>query len=290
MLKSEIQTAEGQGESKLWDQTWKQIELDSDGIEKSLSPLIIFNMQGYFRDLWDTFAKGHPEGHFLEQGAGRGILSRWLVQHQRQVTMLDLSENGFQVARQACDIVQCSYPRFVTADARETGLPDASFDCVFNVGLLEHFDDPTPVLAEAMRVLRPGGRLHVIIVPSLPERNKWLMKLLFCPWKLLPGSLKDNMKRLFGRATVPQGPTMTRTKFSASEYRRIMAGLPARDVRCVPYNPYHQLYVPNWYLRYWVLTWCHLHQLLKRLFTRRCTFTTAAGLHSSYLLTATKTE
>jgi SAM-dependent methyltransferase len=290
MLESEVQTGEGQGESRAWDETWKQIELDQHGNEKSLSPLIIFVLKGYFRDLWETFAKDHPHGKFLEQGAGRGILSRWLTQHQRSVTMLDLSEHGFEVARQACDILKISYPNFVTADARDSGLPEGSFDCVFNVGLLEHFDDPTSVLAEALRVLRPGGRIHMIIVPAIPERNKWLIKLVFCPWKLLPGSLKDNLKRLLGRKVPVQAPLMTRTELSAPEYLAIMAKLPARDVSCVPYNPYHQVYVPNLYLRFWVLPWCRLHQGVKRLFSRGCTFTTAAGLESCYLLTATKAD
>jgi SAM-dependent methyltransferase len=288
MLESETQTGEGQGESRAWDQTWKQIELDQYGNEKSLSPLLVFYLQGYFRDLWDTFAKDHPQGQFLEQGAGRGILSRWLAQHQRQVTMLDLSEHGFQVARQACDIVKIPYPKFVTADARDSGLPEASYDCVYNVGLLEHFDDPTAVLAEALRVLRPGGRIHMIIVPKVPERNKWLMKFLFCPWKLLPTSLKDNVKRLLGRVPPVQEPPMTRTELAAPEYLAIMAKLPARDVRCVPYNPFHQVYVPNWYLRCWVLPWCRLHQGLKRFIKGGCAMTTAAGLESCYLLTATK--
>jgi len=290
MQASEIQTGEGQGESRVWDQTWKQIELDQHGNEKSLSPLLNFYLRGYFRDLWETYAKDRPQGKFLEQGAGRGILSRWLTLHQRSVTMLDLSEHGFDVARQACDILKIPYPQFVTADARDSGLPEASFDCVFNVGLLEHFDDPTPVLAEALRVLRPGGRLHMIIVPTIPERNQWLIKLLFCPWKLMPSSIKENLKRLLGRVPAAQPPLMTRTELAAPEYLRIMAKLPARDVRCVPYNPYHQVYVPNWYLRFWVLPWCRLHQGLKRLVSRRCTFTTAAGLESCYLLTATKAD
>ncbi len=51
---------------------------------------------------------------------------------------------------------------------------DASFDRVFIMWLFEHVTDPAPILSEAWRVLRPGGRLSVIETDydtylSLPE-------------------------------------------------------------------------------------------------------------------------
>ncbi len=271
-----------------WDKLWEHVEVDQFGNDMSLAPLQMFQMWGYFIDLWDTFARDNPDAKFLEQGAGRGVLSRWLAKHNRNTTMLDLSEHGFEVARQACDRAVIPYPNFVRADARRSGLPSNTYDCVFSVGLLEHFDDPTEVLAEALRVLRSGGRIHMIIVPKVPERNKWLMKLLFCPWKLLPRRIKEWLKALIGYATPVEDKPMTRTCLGTAEYLNLMAGLPARDARCVPYNPFHEMYVPNWYLRWWVLPWCRLHQRFKRSFTNGCSLNTLKGLESCLLLTATK--
>ena len=53
---------------------------------------------------------------------------------------------------------------FVVVDARMSDLPDARFDQVLIFGLLHrlHDDDVRAVLAEARRVLVPGGRLLVI--------------------------------------------------------------------------------------------------------------------------------
>ena len=45
-----------------------------------------------------------------------------------------------------------------------TALPwdDGSFDHVFMMWILEHVRDPRPILAEARRVLRPGGTIRII--------------------------------------------------------------------------------------------------------------------------------
>ena len=47
--------------------------------------------------------------------------------------------------------------RFEVRDACATGYPDASFDTVAIANSLHHFTDPSPVLREMLRVLRPGG-------------------------------------------------------------------------------------------------------------------------------------
>jgi ubiquinone/menaquinone biosynthesis C-methylase UbiE len=45
----------------------------------------------------------------------------------------------------------------VTADARHTGLPPASFDLVHARTLLINIPDPAPVVTEMLRLARPGG-------------------------------------------------------------------------------------------------------------------------------------
>jgi len=50
---------------------------------------------------------------------------------------------------------------------RAEALPfaDGSVELVLSGGLLEHFPDPTPVLAEMVRVLKPGGVFYADVVP-----------------------------------------------------------------------------------------------------------------------------
>jgi SAM-dependent methyltransferase len=47
---------------------------------------------------------------------------------------------------------------------------DNSLDLVLSGGLLEHFPEPTPVLAEMLRVLRPGGVFYADVVP---RKRSW---------------------------------------------------------------------------------------------------------------------
>jgi len=51
--------------------------------------------------------------------------------------------------------------RFVEMDAHHLAFADGSFDTVCVSNSLHHFADPHPVLAEMLRVLRPGG--HAVV-------------------------------------------------------------------------------------------------------------------------------
>jgi ubiquinone/menaquinone biosynthesis C-methylase UbiE len=64
----------------------------------------------------------------------------------------------------------------LTADARSTGLPPCSFDLVHARTLLVNIHDPAEVVAEMVRLARPGGWVasqepdaeHALCYPSLP--------------------------------------------------------------------------------------------------------------------------
>lgn len=57
----------------------------------------------------------------------------------------------------------------VRGDARQLPLADASLDLVTGQTVLMHLDDPGAALAEAYRVLRPGGRLMVLEFSQIPN-------------------------------------------------------------------------------------------------------------------------
>jgi SAM-dependent methyltransferase len=71
----------------------------------------------------------------------------------------DLSDRG----REAFESTFGDRPgvRFEIMDGRSMSYPSASFDTVAISDSLHHFEDPSIVLLDMLRVLRPGGRLIV---------------------------------------------------------------------------------------------------------------------------------
>lgn len=287
---------EGHGDSARWDEVWSDLESDQVQAFTRAAPRTLqqFWQRCYFEDLWEISGKRRPGGRFLEQGSGRGTTSMYLASRGCDVTMLDLSAHAFEVAAANFARESLPLPTFVVGDARDTGLPSESYDCIYNIGLLEHFDDPEPVLAEAVRLLRPGGWLFMVIVPRVPARNAWLVKLLFRPWSLLPSGLKKRAKRVLGGGetdtNVDIATEMTRTELGPSTYLAALARLGVVEAACVPYNPYHQIYLRRWQERWMAVPLFHLHHAAKRAVCRAPWLRTAQGLAGSLLLTCRKPE
>jgi GT2 family glycosyltransferase/SAM-dependent methyltransferase len=98
----------------------------------------------------------------LEVGCGRGATLLELAKNGADVVGLDYSEEALAVCRalQKRDGIM-GHAKFVNGDARRLPFPSESFDFVFSVGLIEHFQEPVTLLAEQYRVLRTGGFLMV---------------------------------------------------------------------------------------------------------------------------------
>lgn len=85
-----------------------------------------------------------------------------------RVLGVDLSQRMVDVARRGAR----SNTDFARMDAQQLALPEASFDVVLcSLGLM-YLPDPAQALREAMRVLRPGGRL-VLSVWGERSRCGW---------------------------------------------------------------------------------------------------------------------
>jgi SAM-dependent methyltransferase len=63
----------------------------------------------------------------------------------------------------------------VRADATELPFADESFDAAILVSMLHHVDAPERALAEARRVLRPGGRLTVQVFTREDIADAWCL-------------------------------------------------------------------------------------------------------------------
>ncbi len=105
-----------------------------------------------------------PESRCLEVGCGSARLSALLARDGHQLTCMDYTMEALDAAQR--NFAAARLPgRFVQGDAFALPFAAGSFDAVFSTGLLEHFADPLPVVAEMTRVLRPGGIFFSDIVP-----------------------------------------------------------------------------------------------------------------------------
>ena len=98
----------------------------------------------------------------LELGAGPGFVTERLADLWPDARITALDRDARLLAVAADRLKGRAGIRFVTADAAATGLPGSSFDLIVTRYLVQHLADPAPMLAEALRLLRPGG-VHVVI-------------------------------------------------------------------------------------------------------------------------------
>ncbi|MCY4573191.1 MAG: methyltransferase domain-containing protein [Gemmatimonadetes bacterium] len=104
-----------------------------------------------------------PGNRVLDLGCGWGTISFALGPGVREVVGLDFSERAVAGCSARLGPLGLDNVSFVCADARATRLPPASFDSIVAADLFEHLypEDSEAVAREALRVLKPGGRLAV---------------------------------------------------------------------------------------------------------------------------------
>jgi ubiquinone/menaquinone biosynthesis C-methylase UbiE len=117
--------------SRIWEYPWVWLQLESLK-EKSLSVLDI--------------------------GSGQSPFPWFLATQGFNVTVSDTAANNWEVWKKACQKLGVSVNMRVL-DAQCLYLPTGSVDIYLSVSVIEHVLNKAKVIAEAARVLRPGGLL-----------------------------------------------------------------------------------------------------------------------------------
>ena len=102
---------------------------------------------------------------FLEIGCAPGKLLAWVaVELGASVSGLDYSPRGIDMAE--CLFETLRIPGNLRCeDVFATSFSANRFDYVFSAGVIEHFDDPSRIVARHVSLLKPGG-LAIITVPN----------------------------------------------------------------------------------------------------------------------------
>jgi SAM-dependent methyltransferase len=97
----------------------------------------------------------------------------WASRQGAHAYGVDISEPTVIQARSAFDRGHCL--KGAVGDVRELPFRNASFDAIYSMGTIEHFDETERAVHEMARVLKPGGRAIV----GVPNRHDPFLRPLF---------------------------------------------------------------------------------------------------------------
>lgn len=119
-----------------------------------------------------AYVGSKPLGNVLDNGCGRGMYTPLLLHKATHYWGIDLGTDNIET-------MQRRYAKFKEKAsfqaASATALPfaDESFDFILFCEVLEHIPDHEKAVAEANRVLKPGGRMVLSVpVPPAPIDDK----------------------------------------------------------------------------------------------------------------------
>lgn len=117
---------------------------------------------------WESLARAMAGlvrlGDVVDVGCGDGSVAQLLAGRARSWTCVDCSERVLSAARTR--LGRARNVRFVEGDAQQLPAGDASFDHALVLHVLTQVDAPARVVAEASRVLRPGGSVVVVTLDA----------------------------------------------------------------------------------------------------------------------------
>ena len=139
-------------------------EIDEEGLEtlESISKANRFN-EWMYRTI-----RPHLSGRVLEVGSGIGNISRLFLRDGYRITLSDVRENYCQALESSFSgesgLDGILHLDLVHSDFEQQYAPYlGSFDSVFALNVIEHIENDTLAIANAMRLLKPGGRMAILV-------------------------------------------------------------------------------------------------------------------------------
>ena len=147
-----------------------KVEVGSDEFFRLLGQSL--HRYEYKIPLLKGLADGRKGQTLLEVGCGLGLELAYLGALGFQVTGIDLAPKAVEVANGYLAKKGIAGNAFV-ANAEKLDFPDESCDVVYSSGVLQHTPQIDRAIAEIWRVLKPGGRILIILY----HRRSWFYLL-----------------------------------------------------------------------------------------------------------------
>ena len=168
----------------------------------------------------------------LEIGVGLGTDFGRFVRAGADATGVDLTAQAVESVRERLALDELS-ATVLQADAEKLPFEDGSFDSVYSWGVLHHTPDTARAASEALRVLRPGGTLCVMLY----GRRSWVSVGLWVKHALLAGRPARTLADVLAHHMESEG-----TKgFTIGELRSMFDGLAERRITSIV-TSYDKLY------------------------------------------------
>lgn len=121
-----------------------------------------------------------PELEVADLGCGEGYLTLESARWARRVTAVDRSREVLERGRELAARRKLTNIAWKRGDIEDVPLPDRSVDLALLSQALHHAAEPGAALAEASRILKPGGRL--LILDLRPHDETWVREKLGDQW------------------------------------------------------------------------------------------------------------
>lgn len=123
----------------------------------------------------DDFLSAHPDtSHILDVGTGTARIPIEICQRDRtaHVVAIDLSPSMLDLAQANVALEGLTERiRLRLIDAKQSPFADNQFSAVISNSIVHHIPEPRFVLAEIVRVVRPGGLIFVRDLMRPPDRD-----------------------------------------------------------------------------------------------------------------------
>jgi SAM-dependent methyltransferase len=222
-MKEELKNG-NKGDRKSFDKIWTNREETHYIHWTRTEP--VNQIQLAFRNHWHLFQeimKNTIKGNrVLEVGCGRGSMSAYFAENGFRCSLLDSSESVIKMASETF-YMQDLKGKFYVGDAMTLPFADDSFDVVFSIGLLEHFESIKTPIEEQIRVLNSGGLFLGYVVPKYTDNVQmhydWINDILKGMIKSSKNNEKIHKEKVF------------RSDSNSERYIEVLKSLPTRNIK-----------------------------------------------------------